>query len=57
MQVERPAFLDYNGPVPEEEGRIHLPPNFGLMNPDKQRNEKALHTAQTLHNLSSVRSF
>jgi hypothetical protein len=28
MQVGRPAFLDYNGPVPEDLGKVPLPPNF-----------------------------
>jgi hypothetical protein len=55
MQVGRPVFLDYNGPVPEELGKVDLPPNFDSMNPDEQRKAKALHTAQTLHNLYLVR--
>ncbi|OJJ51118.1 hypothetical protein ASPZODRAFT_148466 [Penicilliopsis zonata CBS 506.65] len=55
MQVGRPAFLDYNGPVPEELGKVSLPPNFDSMDPDEQRKAKALHTAQTLHNLYLVR--
>ncbi|RWQ91924.1 phosphotransferase enzyme family protein [Paecilomyces variotii] len=55
MQVGRPAFLDYNGPVPEDLGKVPLPPNFGSMDPDEQRKAKALHRAQTLHNLYLVR--
>ncbi|RLL93367.1 hypothetical protein CFD26_102036 [Aspergillus turcosus] len=55
MQVGRPAFLDYNGPVPEDMGKVPLPPNFDSMDPDEQRKVKALHTAQTLHNLYLVR--
>ncbi|KAL3491047.1 phosphotransferase enzyme family protein [Aspergillus germanicus] len=55
MQVGRLAFLDYNGPVPEKLGKVHLPPSFDSMDPDEQRNAKALHTAQTLHNIYLVR--
>lgn len=51
MQTGRPAFLDYNGPIPENLGRVPLPPNFDSMNPDEQRSAKALHKAQSLHNL------
>lgn len=55
MQVRRPAFLDYNGPVPEDLGKVPLPPNFDTMDPDEQRKAKALRRAQTLHNLYLVR--
>lgn len=54
MQVGRPAFLDYNGPVPEDLGKVFLPPNFDAMDQDEQRKAKALHRAQTLHNLYIV---
>ncbi|OGM49765.1 hypothetical protein ABOM_001786 [Aspergillus bombycis] len=55
MQVGRPAFLDYNGPVPEDLGKVPLPPNFDSIDLDEQRKAKALHRAQTLHNLYLVR--
>ncbi|PKY00206.1 hypothetical protein P168DRAFT_313430 [Aspergillus campestris IBT 28561] len=55
MQAGRPAFLDYNGPVPEDLGKAPLPPNFDAMDPDEQRKAKALHRGQTLHNLYLVR--
>ena len=55
MQVGRPAFLDFNGPTPEELGKVPLPPNFDLMDLDEQRKAKKLHLAQTLHNLYLVR--
>ncbi|EAW09982.1 phosphotransferase enzyme family protein [Aspergillus clavatus NRRL 1] len=55
MQVGRPAFLDYNGPVPEDLGKVPLPPNFDSMDPNEQRKAMALHRAQTLHNLYLVR--
>ncbi|OJJ73162.1 hypothetical protein ASPBRDRAFT_73611 [Aspergillus brasiliensis CBS 101740] len=55
MQVGRPAFLDYNGPVPKDLGRVPLPPNFDSMDLDEQRKAKALHRAQTLHNIYLVR--
>ncbi|KAE8153166.1 phosphotransferase enzyme family protein [Aspergillus avenaceus] len=55
MQVRRPAFLDYNGPMPESLGKVPLPPNFDSMDPDEQRKAKKLHRAQTLHNLYLVR--
>ncbi|KAM5438425.1 hypothetical protein MferCBS31731_005002 [Microsporum ferrugineum] len=51
MQVTRPGFLDYNGPVPENLGRVSLPPEFDSMSPDQQRDAKALQQSQTLHNL------
>ncbi|KAI2708403.1 hypothetical protein CBS147332_6464 [Penicillium roqueforti] len=54
-QVGRPAFLDYNGPVPEDLGKVAFPPNFDSMDLDEQRKAKALHRAQTLHNLYLVR--
>ncbi|EFW21407.1 hypothetical protein D8B26_001612 [Coccidioides posadasii str. Silveira] len=50
-QVTMPGFLDYNGPIPKELGRVSLPPNFGSTTPDEQREAKELHQAQTLHNL------
>ncbi|KMU87576.1 hypothetical protein CIHG_05969 [Coccidioides immitis H538.4] len=49
--VTMPGFLDYNGPIPKELGRVSLPPNFGFMTPDEQRKAKELRQAQTLHNL------
>ncbi|KAL2854740.1 kinase-like domain-containing protein [Aspergillus pseudodeflectus] len=55
MQVGRPAFLDYNGPVPEDLGKVPLPPNFDSLDPEEQRKAKALHRAQTLHNFYLVR--
>ncbi|GLA86112.1 phosphotransferase enzyme [Aspergillus tubingensis] len=55
MQVGRPAFLDYNGPVPKDLGKIPLPSNFDQMDADAQRKAKTLHRAQTLHNLYLVR--
>ncbi|KAL2061554.1 hypothetical protein VTL71DRAFT_6931 [Oculimacula yallundae] len=55
MQVTRPAFLDFNGPIPEELGKISLPQNFDTLSPDDQREAKALHQAQTLHNLYMAR--
>ncbi|PWY66750.1 phosphotransferase enzyme family protein [Aspergillus heteromorphus CBS 117.55] len=55
MQVGRPAFLDYNGPVPDGLGKVPLPPDFDSMDPEEQREAKELHRAQTLHNLYLVR--
>ncbi|PLB55863.1 phosphotransferase enzyme family protein [Aspergillus steynii IBT 23096] len=55
MQVGRPAFLDYNGPVPENLGKVPLPQNLNSMGPDEQQKAKALHLAQSLHNLYLVR--
>ncbi|RJE19541.1 Phosphotransferase enzyme family protein [Aspergillus sclerotialis] len=56
IQVTRPAFLDYNGPAPEELGQVSLPANFDSMTPDEQQKVKSLHEAQTLHNLYLARS-
>ncbi|OJD24356.1 hypothetical protein ACJ73_04291 [Blastomyces percursus] len=57
MQVTRPNFLDYNGPAPEELQQVRLPANFDdSMIPDEQQKAKALHQAQTLHNLYLARS-
>ncbi|PYI02398.1 phosphotransferase enzyme family protein [Aspergillus sclerotiicarbonarius CBS 121057] len=55
MQVGRPAFLDYNGPVPEGLGKVPLPPSFDSMDLGEQQKARALHRAQTLHNLYLVR--
>ena len=55
MHVGLPAFLDYNGPAPENLGKVSLPQHFDSMDPGEQRKAKALHTAQTLHNLYLVR--
>jgi hypothetical protein len=57
MQVTRPAFLDFNGPIPEELGKFSLPQNFDTLSPDDQREAKALHQAQTLHNLYIARCY
>lgn len=51
MQITRPGFLDYNGPVPSELGVVPFPPDFDTMTPDQQREARALHEAQTLHNI------
>lgn len=56
-QVTRPGFLDFNGPNPEELGKVSLPDNFNTLSPDEQREAKALHQAQTLHNLYMARSY
>ncbi|RMJ22907.1 Phosphotransferase enzyme family protein [Aspergillus sp. HF37] len=56
MQVTRASLLDYNGPAPEELQQIRLPANLDSMTLDKQQNAKALHRAQTLHNLYLARS-
>ncbi|TVY78321.1 Altered inheritance of mitochondria protein [Lachnellula suecica] len=57
MQVTRPGFLDFNGPIPEELGKVSLPDNFDTLSPGEQREAKALHQAQTLHNLYMARSY
>jgi hypothetical protein len=57
MQVTRPAFLDFNGPIPEELGKVSLPQNFETLSPDDQREAKALQQAQTLHNLYMARCY
>jgi hypothetical protein len=57
MQVTRPGFLDFNGPIPEELGKISLPDNFDTLSSDEQLEAKALHQAQTLHNLYMVLSY
>lgn len=56
MQVTLPGFLDYNGPAPEELQQIRLPANLDSMTLDEQQKAKALHQAQTLHNLYLARS-
>ncbi|KAL2869488.1 phosphotransferase enzyme family protein [Aspergillus lucknowensis] len=53
--VGRPAFLDYNGPVAEGLGKVPLPQIFNTMDLDEQQKAKALHLAQSLHNLYLVR--
>ncbi|KAJ5958882.1 phosphotransferase enzyme family protein [Penicillium vulpinum] len=55
MQVGRPVFLDYDGPVPKDLMKVPLPQNFNFMGPDEQQKAKALHRAQTLHNIYLVR--
>lgn len=40
MQVTLPGLLDYNGPIPDELGRVSLPPNFDCMTPDEQQKGK-----------------
>lgn len=55
MHVGLPAFLDYNGPAPENLGKVSLPPHFNSMDPGEQQKAKALHRAQSLHNLYIVR--
>lgn len=47
----RPAFLDFNGPIPEKLGIVSLPQNFEALSPKEQREAKALQQAQTFHNL------
>ncbi|RAL07047.1 aminoglycoside phosphotransferase family protein [Aspergillus homomorphus CBS 101889] len=56
-QVTRPAFLEYNGPLPESLDKVPLPVNFDSLSPADQRDAKALHQAQTLHNLYLARSL
>ena len=51
MHVGLPAFLDYNGPAPENLGKVSLPPHFDSMDSGEQQKAKALRRAQTLHNL------
>lgn len=55
MHVGHPAFLDYDGPDPENLGKVPLPPNFDSMCSGEQQKAQALHRAQTLHNLYLVR--
>lgn len=57
MQVTRPGFLDFNGPIPEELGKVSLPQGFETLSPDDQREAKALQEAQTLHSLYMVRCY
>lgn len=57
MQVTRPGILDFNGPVPEELGKVSLLDNFDTLSLDEQLEAKALHQAQTLHNLYMVLSY
>ncbi|KAF2133876.1 phosphotransferase enzyme family protein [Dothidotthia symphoricarpi CBS 119687] len=51
LQVTRPGFLDFNGPIPGDLGKVSLPENFDTLPPDEQHKAKALQQAQTLHNL------
>ncbi|PIG69616.1 mitochondrial protein Fmp29 [Aspergillus arachidicola] len=55
-QATRPAFLEYNGPLPETLDKVRLPENFESLNPAEQQKAKALHQAQTLHNLYLART-
>ncbi|KAB8224342.1 kinase-like domain-containing protein [Aspergillus novoparasiticus] len=55
-QATRPTFLEYNGPLPETLDKVRLPENFESLNPVEQQKAKALHQAQTLHNLYLARS-
>lgn len=57
MEVTHPGFLDFNGPIPEELGLVSLPDNFDTLSPDEQREAKALHQAQTLHNIYMVQCY
>ncbi|KAH8726037.1 phosphotransferase enzyme family protein [Phaeosphaeriaceae sp. PMI808] len=57
LQVARPGFLDFNGPIPEDLGVVSLPTNFDILSPDEQRKAKALQQAQTLHNIYMVRCY
>lgn len=57
VQVTRPAFLDFNGPIPEQLGKVSLPQDFDTLSPDDQREAKALQEAQTLHNIYMVRCY
>ena len=57
LQVTRPAFLDFNGPIPEELAKVSLPQNFEMLSPEDQHEAKALHQAQTLHNLYMARCY
>ncbi|KAL4783164.1 hypothetical protein BJX76DRAFT_348840 [Aspergillus varians] len=49
------GVIDWQSVIPEDLGKVPLPPNFNSMDPDEQQNAKALHRAQTLHNLYLVR--
>ncbi|KAB8201650.1 kinase-like domain-containing protein [Aspergillus parasiticus] len=51
-QATRPAFLEYNDPLPETLDKVRLPENFESLNPAEQQKAKA----QTLHNLYLARS-
>lgn len=55
-QATRPAFLEYNGPLPETLDKVRLPENFESLNPVEQQKAKVLHQAQALHNLYLARS-
>ncbi|KAE8138954.1 kinase-like domain-containing protein [Aspergillus pseudotamarii] len=55
-QATRPAFLEYDGPLPETLDKVRLPENFESLSPAEQQKAKALHQAQTLHNLYLARS-
>lgn len=57
LQVTRPSFLDFNGPIPEDLGKVSLPENFDRFSPDEQCEAKALQQAQTLHNLYMARCY
>ncbi|KAL3481749.1 kinase-like domain-containing protein [Aspergillus californicus] len=56
-QVTRPAFLEYNGPLPETLAKVNLPEKFDSLDAEEQRKAKALHQAQTLHNLYLAQSL
>ncbi|KAF1842086.1 phosphotransferase enzyme family protein [Cucurbitaria berberidis CBS 394.84] len=56
-QVTRPGFLDFNGPIPKDLGKVSLPENFDRLSPDEQREAKALQQSQTLHNIYMVRCY
>lgn len=43
MQVGRPAFLDYNGPAPDNLGKAPLPSNFDSMDQEDQQGHYIRH--------------
>ena len=55
--AQTPCIPGFNGPVPEELGKVSLPQNFETLSPDDQREAKALQQAQTLHNLYMARCY
>ncbi|KAL2856458.1 phosphotransferase enzyme family protein [Aspergillus pseudoustus] len=57
MHTRHPAFLEFDGPTPENLGRVSLPANYDSLDPAEQQKAKDLQQAQTLHNLYLARSL
>ncbi|RJE21579.1 Phosphotransferase enzyme family [Aspergillus sclerotialis] len=54
LQARHPAVVEFEGPIPEGLGSIHLPSNYDNLSPEEELEARKLRAAQSLYKLYDI---